>query len=156
MFIIKHRLSTVRRPTWVLPHHVNDSLFTETTSNCTLYVQKPPQPNCSSLVWSTPETTAYVQPVTATDSTVPPSPFTDPLNCFILVSELQSQRSSAEMPLSSREIATIALPSIDPPGEQRKLPSPYNQPPFRRGTLTRGVNPAHVMLRTELRFPSSR
>ncbi|KZT66521.1 hypothetical protein DAEQUDRAFT_730232 [Daedalea quercina L-15889] len=40
------------------------------------------------------------------------------------------------MPLSSSRIATIALPSVDPPGEKCKLLPPYDQPPFKRGALT--------------------
>ncbi|KZT64764.1 hypothetical protein DAEQUDRAFT_582377 [Daedalea quercina L-15889] len=40
------------------------------------------------------------------------------------------------MPLSSSRIAIITLPSIDPPGERRKLLTPYDEPPVKHGALT--------------------
>ncbi|EPS94864.1 hypothetical protein FOMPIDRAFT_93518 [Fomitopsis schrenkii] len=40
------------------------------------------------------------------------------------------------MPLQRSRIASATLPCIDPPGEKRKLQPPYNQPPFKRGTVT--------------------
>ncbi|KAH9834624.1 uncharacterized protein C8Q71DRAFT_859591 [Rhodofomes roseus] len=40
------------------------------------------------------------------------------------------------MSLRSSDIASVTLPSLDPPGEKHDLPPPYNQPPFKRGPLT--------------------
>ena len=74
-------------------------------------------------------------------------------NCLSLGSDLQNKRSTAETPLSGREIVTIALPSIDPPGERHTLPPPYNQPPVRRGTLTREVSSASIRTCIEAQIP---
>ncbi|KAH9841108.1 uncharacterized protein C8Q71DRAFT_439424 [Rhodofomes roseus] len=43
------------------------------------------------------------------------------------------------MSLPRSSIASFTLPSLDPPGEKRALPAPYNQPPFKRGELTNAV-----------------